>query len=160
MTLTERIIAATTTKSEALHLLHDLEVYVRRRVFKSSDLEDDKVRQFDSLFLQWGEDFFKTFTVDNLDSEFRLAEEEITANEPITVYTPVALTLAQASKLVRQIRKDFGQDKLLDLRVDESLISGCAIVWEDKYHDYSLKGEWSKIEGIIAKKLHSPLISC
>lgn len=151
--LTDRILLETYTKADALHLLHDLEVYVRAHVFGSALPEDDEEQQFDEIFDRWGKGFFSQFSVDNLDKQFRASEREINNLATMTVFTPVALNKEQVHKLAAQLRKDYKDKLLLDLRVDDSLISGCAIVWEGNYHDYSIKGQWGQIESVIEKKL-------
>lgn len=155
MKLTDQILAHSFTKSDALHKLYELELYLNNRIFKSGKGEDSEQQSFNPFFSSLSEEFLNQFTPSNIATEFRKSEKEIAALPVMTIYTPSLLDRNDLQSVGEKVREDFGKDVLLDLRVNPDLLAGCAIVWEGKYLDFSLQSRWGEVEKIIERRLAS-----
>lgn len=75
----------------------------------------------------------------NFNDLVEQTEQEIAAIAVLTIYAPVQLGSREALLVAEYVRQNFPGDYLVDIRLDSTLIAGCALVWKGKYGDFSLK---------------------
>lgn len=75
----------------------------------------------------------------NFETIFKATEEAIRNILPLTVFVPFALPDQQSNEIGRKLRESYGDQFLMEVKIDPSLIAGCALAWKGIYQDFSLK---------------------
>lgn len=127
--LTAQILKDCYSRSEALNRLHQISHNFAKELFV-----DKKARKLDHDF-----ELPKGITQKNFDEEVAKSEEEIKNMALLTLYIPIDLSYKEIAEIGEKLRKDYKEEFLLDLRVDPTLIAGCALVWKGKMRDFSFK---------------------
>jgi hypothetical protein len=66
-------------------------------------------------------------------------EEDIAGLPALTFYVPVRFDDASIERFGTWFRENVEPNLLLTLRIDPKVVGGCAFIWRDVYHDYSLR---------------------
>lgn len=136
-----------------LHQLHErmqfLKSYLKSQIF------GDKDSSFNSDDMTWlsaqPADLTADITKDNLDKVFEDLEKQAKELKTLVIFTATDFPPATIKDLALKVRKDFGENFLIDLKSDPNLIAGCALVWNGVYRDYSLRGKMNeKKEDILS----------
>lgn len=75
----------------------------------------------------------------NLNEVFDQLETEVKRINVLTVYLPVDFDEDQQNQIGLYVQNNFSQKPLIDIKLDPTLIAGCALVWNGIYKDYSLR---------------------
>jgi hypothetical protein len=138
-----QLISQTYTVHELKQKLEFLKQYLKVTLY--NDAADPK--QFSSEDLVWlnslPSDFLKGINAQNLDKTFRDFEEQLKTLKSLVMLVPTELPPKTVAEITNKLRKDYGSDFFVDIKIDPSLIAGCALVWNGNLKDYSLK---SRIE--------------
>lgn len=138
-----KLIAQTYTIHDLQQKLEFLKQYLKVTLF--NDKAD--IKQFNSEDLVWLDnlpaDFLKGINAQNLDQTFKEFDQQIKTLKSLVMMVPTELPPKTVAEITNKLRKDYGSDFFVDIKLDPSLIAGCALVWKGHLKDYSLK---SKIE--------------
>lgn len=135
------------TQSYTLHQLNErlqfLKGYLQSQIFGTKD-----TRGFSSEDLTWLSSQPPTLTSDitkdNIDSIFDDLEKKIKEVKALVMFIPTDFPADTIKDIVTRLRKDYGNNFLIDLKTDPNLIAGCALVWNGIYKDYSLRGKMNE----------------
>lgn len=110
--------------------MHEMTKFLITRQATTDDID---------TFLSWGEDFFNTFTRDNIYSIMSDIDDRVKHAPIVVLYIPYDPVPAEVVKLGKWFRRSVSAGILVDLHTDPSLLGGCAFVWKGMYRDYSLR---------------------
>lgn len=79
------------------------------------------------------------FNRKNVYQAFEKLEAEIKKIKPLVVYLPFDIPEAQIREIGQKSRQLFGKNFLIDIKIDPSVITGTALVWNGVYKDYSIR---------------------
>lgn len=85
--------------------------------------------------------FYQKFNKDNVYSIFTELGKAQTKLPVLTMYLTFEPDDQTLSQIGEYVRKNFGQNLLLDIKLDPKLIAGTSLVWKGMIHDYSLKAK-------------------
>lgn len=88
-----------------------------------------------------GKDFFKVFTRDDFQEVFEALDKKISEIQPLVIYFSFDPGPSQIILIGEWLREHFGKNFIFDIKLDYSLIGGCAFVWKGLYKDYSVKAK-------------------
>ena len=66
-------------------------------------------------------------------------QEDMAGVPAVTLYVPVRFTVEQVEQLGSWFRENVQPNVLLSLHIDPRTTGGCAFIWNDVYHNYSLR---------------------
>jgi hypothetical protein len=66
-------------------------------------------------------------------------EEDLSGMPSVTLYVPIHFAHEHIERFCRWFRQSVQPNILLSLRVDPRVGGGCGVIWNDVYHDLSLK---------------------
>lgn len=66
-------------------------------------------------------------------------EEDLSGMPSVSLYVPIRFTHEHIERFCRWFRQSVQPNILLSLRVDPRVGGGCGVIWNDVYHDLSLK---------------------
>lgn len=99
----------------------------------------------DKEHLMWisslGTDFFKVFTKDDFEEVFDKLDKQISEISPLVIYFAFDPGPSQTILIGAWLRQNMGKSFIFDIKLDYSLIGGCAFVWHGVYKDYSVKSK-------------------
>lgn len=112
-----------------------------RRIFGSKDKDSDlSAHSQGNLWLSKnGGKIFQQFNKDNV---YQILGDIDTAAKKLpvlTLYIPADLPDEEIDKLGLHIRNLIGKTILIDIKLNPSLLAGCALVWNGIYKDFSIK---------------------
>lgn len=87
----------------------------------------------------WDYPFYDQFTPNNLYLTLKNLGTEALRLDLVTVFLPFYASIYEVPKLGTWFRKEINEEIILDIKVDVSLIGGCALSWKGVYHDFSLR---------------------
>jgi hypothetical protein len=90
-------------------------------------------------FLSFGNDFYKSFNQDNIYKILKSISETIKKLPSIRLYIPYEPVPAEIIKIGKWFRGNVGDQIILDLHADPTLLGGCAFAYRGVYRDYSLR---------------------
>ena len=138
-----KLVEQTYTIFELQQKLEFLKQYLKVTLF--SDKTDTK--QFRSEDLIWLDnlpsDLLKRINAQNLDQTFKDFDQQIKTLKSLVIMVPTELPPKTVSEITNKLRKDYGPNFFVDIKVNPSLIAGCTLAWNGNLKDYSLK---SRIE--------------
>lgn len=102
--------------------------------------ENEHIAWINSL----GEDFFKVFTRDDFQQVFEELDRQISEIQPLVIYFAYEPGPSQIILIGGWLRQNLGKNFIYDIKLDYSLIGGCAFVWKGVYKDYSVKAKISQ----------------
>jgi hypothetical protein len=139
------LLETTYTKTDYLRRVRIIREYLEERFFKGNDLRFPdylgliKASQHDrEAFSMWNDEIMRFFTKDNVYTLINSLAENIKVLPVLTVYLPVNLDDYQIDELGKWFRKSLSPILIMDIHCNPAIISGCAYVWNGKYHDFSL----------------------
>lgn len=108
------------------------------------NLKIDPKRQ-DNEHAAWldslGKDFFKVFTREDFQQVFEALDKQISEIQPLVIYFSFDPGPSQIILIGGLLRQDLGKNFIFDIKLDYSLLGGCAFVWKGIYKDYSIKAK-------------------
>jgi hypothetical protein len=84
-------------------------------------------------------------TKENFNEVFKSLEARI--NVGLMLYLAFPAEESQIKEIGLWLRKKINKDLIFDVKVDPSLIGGCALVYKGVYKDFSLKGKITEKKG-------------
>ncbi len=99
--------------------------------------ENEHIAWINSL----GKDFFKVFTRDDFQQVFEELDRQISEIQPLVIYFAYEPGPSQIILIGGWLRQNLGKNFIYDIKLDYSLIGGCAFVWKGVYKDYSVKAK-------------------
>lgn len=99
----------------------------------------------DTEYAAWlnslGKDFFKVFTREDFQQVFEALDKQISEIQPLVIYFSFDPGPSQIILIGGLLRQDLGKNFIYDIKLDYSLLGGCAFVWKGIYKDYSIKAK-------------------
>lgn len=117
----------------------NLEKKLYGKTIQQEEVSGDDQQWLNSL----DESFWGNFSRENFSQVFESVDQDILKIIPLVIYTAFEVSPNQIKELSGFIKEKFGENMLIELRYDPTLIAGCALVWKGNYKDYSLR---SRIE--------------
>lgn len=148
------------TYQQVTKALKILKLYLEQKLYHQADLDIDSfitINAGNQTYQHWLKEFAnsdeaKTISVSNYSKWISDLKELVESTPKIIVYVPFVFPEAKLGQLHKTAVEAVGQFVYLDIKFDEDLLAGCAIVWKGNYKDYSLRSTLrSKQEGV--KKL-------
>lgn len=150
------ILSSTFTTHKLQRRMNLLKNYINAKVYNSAPL-DFKKMSIDAEDIEWIQSFDEKLlgqiTTFNFGTVFQNLDAEIKKITPLILYIPVELPSYEIIRLGNYLRQSYGPKFLVDIKIDPTLIAGCALVWNGKYYDYSLRQKISQNKDIIVSKL-------
>jgi hypothetical protein len=97
---------------------------------------------------------WNTFTLATLVPSVALLMKDVELLPVMTLYIPVAFTDTELEPLAHFVRETIPH-AMFDIHIDPQVIGGCAFVYNDTYHQYSLKGYMHEHKGLVTSLLQS-----
>lgn len=156
--LTAQIIARFHTRSEALSFLRDFngagnDLFFSEETHRASEKKvSDQRHQQQENEDRFGEKLWKLVSRHNFKENIEQSEKEIKEMPVLTVYLALELQGPQLELLSSELVSNFSKSQfLIDFKLDPGLVAGCAMVWEGKYGDFSVKRLLEQNNGEIRK---------
>lgn len=119
-----------------------------------------------NAFTLWDYEFFNQFNRENFYARLESLEKESDLLPLVGVFLPFHPPIYEIPRLALWLRKNVSGETLMDLKFDQSLIGGCALVWRGVYHDFSLRyfiekykpGVKNEIEQFLQARKEVPLV--
>lgn len=81
----------------------------------------------------------ENITTDSFNSIFKDLSERIKQLKILVLYLALEQPEDEIENIGKYVRQNFNQNIILDIKLDPSLLGGCAIVWNGIYRDYSIR---------------------
>ena len=132
-----KIIAKTYTQYDLKRRLNLLKNVMTKEYF-AHDIQSQPVEERDQKWLTEIMPFLK-LTKENFSDTFAALEEKAQNIHSLIIFVPVLLPDTEIDTLGEKIRIDYGNNFVIDIRLDPGLIGGAALAWGGIYKDYSIK---------------------
>ena len=130
--LLTKIISDSFTKQEVQVKLMELKIVAENHFFGKKDWTD------------FEKELLEGVSRDNIEEVFQEANRELEKIDTLVLSIALELPEEVVSQIGRKARSLFGEDLLLEFKVNPDLIGGTALVWQGKYKDYSLKSKFEQ----------------
>lgn len=120
---------------------------------ESKELDKEEAAWVDSL----GPDFLSQFKRDDFHEVFEELDKSISALQPLVIYLAFDPGPSQIILIGAWLRQNYNKTFIFDIKIDPSLIAGCAFIWRGVYKDYSLKGRLQENQDKISSAFKSYL---
>lgn len=107
----------------------DLASFLKKKGATSMDI---------SVMTGWGDDFFNFFNSKNLYKVLKSLDIDLKSLPVATIYLPYEHSAIEINKLGKWFRDSLNSDILLDIKVNQNLLGGCAFVWKGIYKEFDL----------------------
>ena len=166
----QRILSNTFTKSDCYTRLLLLQDFLSHALYRDAAharpyAELLKERYVDSAesaqaeaVAEWGEDFLRSFKVQDDDSVEAL-KRRIAEMPDLLLYVPVVLGPTELRPIAAWCRTNVDQRVFLELIVDTSAAGGCMIVWKSVLYDFSLRYFMRKHETELAQMVERVVVT-
>lgn len=147
-----KLLENTYTLSGLKKKIKALKSALQEEYFGKGDTDTLNIQQEEKEWLKGlPHDFLIQFKKEDFNEIFKLLESRVDSLSPLTMYLAFEPKKEQLDEIGEYIRKNFSKDILADIKIDPSLIGGCALIWKGVYKDYSLKSRiQSKKEEILS----------
>lgn len=153
--IAEQLLALCYTQTEAARALRTIKDYLNHQFFSPGAAKPSLDKEQTDLINKLGGAFFAAFKIDKLAPQLSQLEKMIEQAELVTIYIPFEMPPTEVQRLGEWIKSNLGEQSLLDLKFDSSLIGGCALSLKGVYKDYSLKAELKDNHEAVMKSLVS-----
>lgn len=136
--LFEAFLNKTYTLKQAKSRLLALKNYFNRLFFKP-DLNLSINQQDLAWINSLDQSFLREFNKNNMSENLKNLEEEISKLKPLIIYLPFEMPFEEQTKLGLWLRQKINKNIIYDIKIDQSLIGGCAFSINGVYKDYSIK---------------------
>lgn len=127
----------------------------RAQLFRSYYREvDADMRHHVAAVAAWDGSVFDSFTAQNLYERIQAIKQAAKDLPHLTLYVPVHLTSMQIEPVGVWCRVYVQPDIMLDLRVDPAAVGGCALAYNDAFHDFSFSYFVTKERSALVKLVH------
>lgn len=103
--------------------------------------------------------FFDAFTQESFYSVLDDLAKESQQLPTITLTVPVVLDASSKEALGVWVRKEIGEEVLLDLSTDATLATGCQIVWGNTLHDFGFDRALEQKRAEVEKHIEERVIA-
>jgi len=152
------ILLKTYTKADYLRRLTFIREFLESRFFKnyqgsfSDFLLKSAVPSHDrEAMSNLDEHFFNLWTRENLYPLIVSLSESLKSLPSLTLYLAVLIEDHLIDELGLWFRKNLHPDLIMEVRLNPHLLAGAAFVWNNHYHDLSLRNFFKLKEDIINK---------
>lgn len=136
----EQILADTYTTSTLKKRTKALKAYLTEKYFGLGNSENINVDREELIWLKsLTSNFLALFRKEDFNDIFHSIETFLDNIMPLTIYLSFDPGEEEIKSISKFIRSNFNQNIILDIKLDYSLIGGCALIWKGVYKDYSLK---------------------
>lgn len=139
MEILDAILEKTYTSQDLRHKLRVLRSYLEFKLFGNSD----EAKQFSPEDLTWVSsletDLISKFNQENLYELFQQIEKEAGKLQQVIIYLAFEPTQTQIEQIHFWMIKNLPQKVTIDIKIDLTLLGGCALVYKGIYKDYSLR---------------------
>lgn len=134
------LVSQTYTIADLEQKIQFLKLYLKLQLFGGDNKNNNKFRSEDLIWLEsLPPDFLKGITAENLETTFADFQKQVQSLEALVIMVPTELPPKNIADITNKLRKDYGSNFFIDIKVDPTLIASCALVWNGRVRDYSLK---------------------
>lgn len=163
MNLLETILTNTYTKADLTHRTNLLREFLEYQYFTPHAnsnfifllneffIAKNELRDEFNALMAWGQDFISLFTRENMYAGLKEISDGIAKLPTVTLFLPFIPPIYEVPKLCGWFRGNVGGDVLVDIKNNQELIGGCAVVWKGVYRDFSLRYYMSLRKEAITK---------
>lgn len=144
--LTQIIINSSLSRSDIHRRLRLIREYLEKKYFSGTEISLDSCIQQQGgsardieVMQTWGEEFWSSFPKDKAYKMLSEMENKIKTYPSVSLYVPKELDSSEQESMGNWVRKTFETPPLLDIRIDPTLIVGCAVASGGYYREYSLR---------------------
>lgn len=137
MDILSTILKNTYSLTQLNHRINTLKSYLLQSFFRSGKqpLEQADLSWLKSLPAS----VLQKFNKDNFYQIFNQLNKQANQLKDLTIYLPLEVDDVILADIGRYARKLFGDDLVLDIKYDPTLIAGAALSWQGVYKDFSLR---------------------
>lgn len=140
--LINKVLASTYTINDVNRRLRTIKQFILNQLFASALTNFSSANESDTAWLSsLGAEFYSQFNQNNVYTLMSKLESGINKIQPLIIYLPFDIPEGEVVRVGLKLRAQFGQNFLLDFKIDPELIAGCAFVWNSTYKDYSVRGK-------------------
>lgn len=118
-----------------------------KNFFNHKLFSDNKSAKAESLFsgedLEWlkslGPEFEQSFNSKNFDEILEDISQQAKNLTVLVIYFAIDLPVEKIDEIGALIRQDFNKNIIIDVKIDPTLLAGCALVYKGVYKDYSVR---------------------
>lgn len=151
MDLAALILKSSSTKAEALLKLRALSASVSADLFGGEYHPDAAEAEFADWVKKTSQMVKENLDAKTAGDTFAAAEKTIKSAETVVLYLPFVLPAENIAEISAKI------NSLLEIKIDPSLIAGCAIAKNGVYKDYSVRARLSEKHEEISQILKSKI---
>lgn len=111
--------------------------------------------EYDAWINSLGKDFAKVFTRDDFQQAFEELDKQVSELQPLVIYFSYDPGPSQIILIGGWLRQNLGKNFVFDIKLDYSLIGGCAFVWKGIYKDYSVRAKIAQNKEIILESFRN-----
>lgn len=139
MDILSTILKTTYTLRDVKHRIRILKSFIEQKLFGSAKNIETLASEDTSWLQTLGPDFMAQFNKNNVTAAFEEAEQAIEKSEAVILYLPFQTDQATVDQLGVWFRQNLAKGFIFDIKLDPTLIGGCALVKGGIYKDYSIK---------------------
>jgi len=167
-TLSPAIVKNTYSLTDFYRRVELLQRFFEHFFFEGAAHEDNRVQAFRSYYREadsdmqhdvqataaWDGSIFDSFTAQNLYERIQQLKQSAKEVPQLTIYVPVRFTSSQVEPIGIWCRAYVQTDVMLNLHVDPATVGGCAVVYKDVFHNFSLPYFVEKQRPALMKLIH------
>lgn len=136
----DKILTGTYTYTDALRRIKAVRQFILDQVFASAIGSFTASNEVDTAWLSsLGADFYGQFNPQNVYELMDQVEKKLNTLQVLVIYLPFEIPQGEVVRVGGKLRAEYGQNFLVDFKIDPNLIAGCALVWNSIYKDYSVR---------------------
>lgn len=136
--LTKQIIATTYTLHKLRKRIRLLKEFLNHKLYQNGAVSEN-IDAEDQEWLQTIAPYLQGVNHNNIDQFINSLEQIADKTTPLIIYTARELPQKEVLDLGVWVRKNINPTLFVDVKLDPSLLAGCALVWNSIYRDYSLR---------------------
>lgn len=125
------------------------------RFFEVSQDASEFIEVDKAFFLKLGDDFYKQFNTRTLNKQLEELEATLNQVKGVIVYLPIELPQTEVEKMGQWFKVNVGEQTIMDIQYDPTLIGGAAFSYNGVLKDYSLRARITTQKEMILQTLLS-----
>ena len=106
-------------------------------------------------FSEWGDSVWGLFSPHAVAEVIQALKAQSEMLPMLKLYVPVLFEPEKVASLGQWAREQIAPHILLEMHIDPAVTGGCAFVFNDTYHDYSLHRAFAAHKGVVRELLNT-----
>lgn len=103
--------------------------------------------------IAWGAEVYESFSQSTVSEKIIALQKMVEELPVLTLYLPVPFKDAELAVVGKWCRENCDPHIVLDVRIEPEVVGGCGFVWNDVYHEFSLKSRMREQRGVVTEAL-------